>query len=65
VVLPQLTMRGLSGPWDMICGVVFSGLFSVMFSRMLSRHIDDDVELDAEPPKAATSKTSPFAVAAQ
>jgi hypothetical protein len=61
VIMPQLTMRGLGEPWDMVLGVVFAGLFSVMFSRMLARHVDDDIE----EPKAATSRTSPFAVAAE
>ncbi|MCU4652593.1 hypothetical protein N8I71_07100 [Roseibacterium sp. SDUM158016] len=62
VILPQLTMRGLGAPWDVVAGVFFAGLFSVLFSRLLSRHLDDDI---AEEPKAATSKNSPFAVPAE
>jgi predicted outer membrane lipoprotein len=61
VILPQLTMRGLGAPWDAILGVFLAGAFAVLFSRMLSRHIDDD----EEDLKAATSKTSPFAVPAE
>jgi hypothetical protein len=61
VILPQLTMRGLGGPWDVIVGVSLSGAFSILFSRMLSRHIDDD----EEDLKAATAAESPFAVPAE
>ena len=61
VILPQLTMRGLSAPWDILVGVFLAGAFSVLFSRMLTRHLDDD-EVVEEEPKAATAKTAPFAV---
>ncbi|MGP1355549.1 hypothetical protein [Roseicyclus sp.] len=61
VVMPQLTMRGLGEPWDMVLGVVFAALFAVLFARLLARHLDDDIE----EPRASTSKTSPFAVAAE
>lgn len=61
VILPQLTMRGLGSPWDIVVGVTFAGAFSILFARMLSRHID----AEEEDPKAATAKNSPFAVAAE
>ena len=60
VILPQLTMRGLGAPWDTATGVLLAGAFAVLFSRMLARHLDE--EDDLEEPKAATAKTSPFAV---
>lgn len=62
VILPQLTMRGLTAPWDIVVGVALAGAFSILFSRMLSRHLDEEETAAAEPPKAATAKTSPFAV---
>jgi hypothetical protein len=61
VILPQLTMRGLGAPWDIVAGVLLAGAFSVLFSRMLARHLDED-DLPMEEPKAATANTSPFAV---
>ena len=61
VILPQLTMRGISAPWDVVVGVFLAGAFSVLFSRMLARHLDEE-EVPAEEPKAATAKTAPFAV---
>ncbi|MDG4649310.1 hypothetical protein P6F26_12720 [Roseibacterium sp. SDUM158017] len=61
VILPQLTLRGLSQPWDIVFGVFFAGTFAVLFSRMLSRHIDSD-EDDV---KASTAKRSPFSVPAE
>lgn len=61
VILPQLTMRGLSEPWDFAIGVFLAGAFSVLFSRMLSRHLDEE-DFVEEPPKAATAKTAPFAI---
>ena len=61
VILPQLTMRGLGAPWDVVLGVCLAGAFAVLFSRMLSRHIDDDDE-DLQ---AATPDASPFAVPAE
>jgi hypothetical protein len=36
VILPQLTMRGLGAPWDIVVGVFLAGAFSVLFSRMLA-----------------------------
>ena len=61
VILPQLTMRGLGAPWDIVVGVALAGAFSILFSRMLARHLDED-ETAEEAPKAATAKTAPFAV---
>lgn len=67
VVLPQLTMRGLGAPWDLILGVGMAAMFAILFSRMLSRHIDDEEaeEADAVAAKASTAKDSPFAVGAR
>lgn len=61
VILPQLTMRGLGAPWDIIAGTFLAGAFAVLFSRMLARHLDEEVEQEEEP-KAATAKDTPFAV---
>lgn len=61
VILPQLTMRGLSAPWDTVVGVCLAGAFAILFSRMLARHLDEEDAAEEEP-KAATANTSPFAV---
>jgi len=61
VILPQLTMRGLGAPWDIVAGTMFAGAFAVLFSRMLARHLDEEIEQEEEP-KAATAKDTPFAV---
>jgi RsiW-degrading membrane proteinase PrsW (M82 family) len=61
VILPQLTLRGLGAPWDIVVGVALSGAFAVLFSRMLSRHLDEDDIVD-EAPKAATARNAPFAI---
>lgn len=68
VILPQLQMRGLSAPWDVVLGVGMAALFAILFSRMLSRHLDTDVldeEEAAQALKASTADDSPFAVGAR
>jgi RsiW-degrading membrane proteinase PrsW (M82 family) len=61
VILPQLTMRGLGAPWDILVGVFLAGTFSVLFSRMLARHLDDE-DIVEEEPTPSTARTAPFAV---
>jgi predicted outer membrane lipoprotein len=56
VILPQLTLRGLGAPWDIIVGVTLAGAFAILFSRILSRHIDDDeAEREASSPEASST----------
>ena len=61
VILPQLTMRGLSAPWDVVVGIFLARTFSVLFSRMLARHLDEE-DVAEEETTPATAKTAPFAV---